>query len=39
MYDHLLEVVASRPHTITVRTIDGRVEQAYRDLLTHLDAD
>lgn len=39
MYDDLLEVVASRPHTITVRSIDGRIEQAYRDLLTHLDAD
>ncbi len=29
MYDRLLQVLASRPGTRTVVTVDGRVEQAY----------
>lgn len=33
MYGRLLEVVASRPGTRTVVTVDERVEQAYNDLL------
>jgi len=36
MHDRLLEVVASRPRTITVSTSDGEIDQAYRDLLTHV---
>jgi hypothetical protein len=39
MYDRLLEVVASRPRTLTVMTTDGEIEQAYRDLLDHLRVD
>lgn len=37
MYERMLEVVASRPQTITLTTTDRQVEQAYRDLLTHID--
>lgn len=37
MYERLLEVVANRPQTITLMTVDGQVEQAYRDLLAHVD--
>ncbi|HLH58418.1 MAG TPA: AAA family ATPase [Streptosporangiaceae bacterium] len=33
MYDRLMEIVASRPSVRIVRTRDGRVEQAYRDVL------
>jgi len=32
MYDRLLEVVASRPRTVTVTIADGEVDRAYRDL-------
>ncbi|MPZ65736.1 MAG: AAA family ATPase [Pseudonocardiaceae bacterium] len=39
MYDRLLEVVASRPRTLTVMTVDGHVEQAYRDLLAQIDGE
>lgn len=34
MYNRLLEVIASRPRTRTVVTVDGQADQAYRDLLT-----
>lgn len=37
MYDRLLEVVATRPGTISVLTVGGEVERAYRDLLAHVD--
>jgi len=37
MYDRLLDVVASRPRTRTITTVDGEVIRAYRDLLAHLD--
>lgn len=36
MYDRLLEVVRSRPRTMTVITVDGDVERAYRDPLAQL---
>lgn len=36
MYDRLLQVVASRPGTRTVVTVEGQVERAYHDLLTQL---
>lgn len=36
MYARLLEVLAARPRTLTVATVDGQVEQAYQDLLAHL---
>ncbi len=39
MYDRLLKVVARRPHTRTLRTVDGEVAQAYRDLLAHIDVE
>ena len=38
MYDRLTQVVASRPQTRAVVTVDGQIEQAYRDLLAQLDA-
>jgi predicted kinase len=37
MYDRLTRVVASRPRTRAVVTVDGQVEQAYRDFLAQLD--
>jgi hypothetical protein len=36
MYDRLLHVVASRPGTRTVVTVEGRVEQAYNDLIAQV---
>lgn len=39
MYDRLLEVVASRPRTVTVWISDGEVERAYRDLVAQIDGD
>jgi hypothetical protein len=36
MYDRLLEVVARRPRTRTLMTVDGEPEQAYRDLLAQI---
>lgn len=33
MYDRLMGIVASRPGAAIVRTRDGQVEQAYRDVL------
>lgn len=36
MYDRLLAVVARRAATRIVQTVDGQVEQAYRDLLAHI---
>jgi predicted kinase len=39
MYDRLLEVVASRPRTVTVTIADGEVERAYRDLVAQIDGD
>jgi hypothetical protein len=39
MYDRLIQVVASRPQTRAVVTVDGQIEQAYRDLLAQLDAE
>jgi hypothetical protein len=36
MYARLLEVVAGRPRTRVVRTVDGELESAYRDLLAWL---
>jgi len=39
MYDRLLEVVASRPRTVTVTISDGEVERAYRDLVAQIDGD
>jgi predicted kinase len=38
MYDRLIQIVASRPQTRAVVTIDGQIEQAYSDLLAQLDA-
>lgn len=38
MYDRLLDVVAKRPRTLTVTTVDGQAERAYRGLLAHLEA-
>ncbi len=37
MYDRLLDVVASRPGTISVLTVGGEVERAYRDLVAQVD--
>jgi predicted kinase len=34
IYRRLLEVVAARPDTRTITTVDGEIDQAYRDLLT-----
>lgn len=39
MDERLLEVVAARPQTITVMTIDGQTERAYRDILALIDND
>jgi predicted kinase len=39
MYDRLLEVVASRPRTVTVTITNGEVERAYRDLVAQIDGD
>jgi len=39
MYDRLLEVVASRPRTVTVTIVDGEVDRAYRDLVAQIDGD
>jgi predicted kinase len=36
MYDRLMSVVAARPSTTIVRTRQGQVEQAYRDVLAGL---
>lgn len=36
MYERLLGVIASRPRTRTVVTVDGQAEQAYRDLLAQI---
>lgn len=36
MYGRLLDVVARRPDTRTIRTVDGQVDAAYRDLLAAL---
>lgn len=37
MHDRLLEVVAGRPLTITVPTVDGEIDRAYRDLRARVD--
>ncbi|MDP9416917.1 MAG: AAA family ATPase [Actinomycetota bacterium] len=37
MYERLLDVVAKRPATCPITTIDGQVERAYRDLVAALD--
>ena len=37
MYNRMLDVVASRTSTVTVATVTGDVDQAYRDLVAHLD--
>lgn len=37
MYARLLDVVASRPATRIVVTVDGEIEQAYRHLVGHVD--
>jgi predicted kinase len=39
MNDRLLEVVASRPRTLTVTIVNGEVERAYRDLVAQIDRD
>ncbi len=39
MYDRLLQVVASRPRTLTVTTVDGQVDRAYRDLLAQINGE
>ncbi len=36
MYDRLLQVVAARPRTRVVLTVDGEVERAYHDLLARI---
>lgn len=33
MYDRLLEVIAARPSTRTITSVEGQVERAYADLL------
>ncbi len=38
MYGQLLDVVAKRPATRTIITVDGEVDRAYRDLIRHVDA-
>jgi hypothetical protein len=37
MYGRVLVVVASRPGTLTVMTVAGEVDRAYRDLVAHID--
>jgi len=37
MYARLLDVVAQRPATFTITTVEGEIEQAYRALVSHLD--
>ncbi len=37
MYANLLHVVSARPSTIRLLTVDGQVDQAYRDLVAALD--
>jgi len=37
MSDRLLEVVACRPRTLTILTVDGEAEQTYKRLLAHID--
>jgi predicted kinase len=37
MYARLLDVVAKRPATRIVVTVDGEIEQAYRQLMGHVD--
>lgn len=37
MYGQLLDVVAERPTTRTISTVDGDIEQAYRALVVHID--
>ena len=39
MYERLRAVVAARTRTIAVTTIDGRMEQADRDILAQIDND
>jgi len=36
--ERLARVIAGRPRTRTIRTVDGEVEAAYRDLLAVLDS-
>ncbi|MGH3900228.1 MAG: hypothetical protein ACRDTA_18690 [Pseudonocardiaceae bacterium] len=36
MYERLLQVIASRPRTITVMTIQGQVGRTYHDFLAHI---
>jgi len=36
MYDRLLQVVAARPRTRVVLTVDGEVERAYHDLFARI---
>ncbi|MEP6852318.1 MAG: AAA family ATPase [bacterium] len=36
-HDQLRAVVAARPRTRSVRSVDGRLEQTYRDLLSAID--
>lgn len=33
MYRRLVQVVAARPHTRTITTVEGQIDQAYADLL------
>jgi len=37
MYARLLELVAQRPATFIIATVEGEIEQAYRALVGHLD--
>lgn len=37
MYARLLNVVAQRPATCTIITVEGEIEQAYRALVSHFD--
>lgn len=39
MYEQLLEVIARRPRTITLMTIEGQVERTYREMLTNIDTE
>ena len=39
MYERLQEVIAARPNTQTVWSVDGQPDRAFRDLLAHVGPD
>ncbi len=38
LYALLLDVVAKRPATRTIATVDGEIDQAYRELVSQVEA-